>query len=420
MLKSNKLVFFNTASYYIINFSDYFISLIILPFLARTITIEGIGVLGIANTLGIVCLLLMEYGFSLSATRDIASKNSYRNINFVASRVLLIRSMLIIPCVLICLLSFFFLPIFSKYPLVVIFTFLTSLLNGFTPVWYFQGIQKVFPFAMLKVSTRVVFLIPIFLFVRTYNDVWLVLLFQSISSFIVCSVSLFWLFKNIKFEIISFNEIKNSLKDGWHTFSLTIVPPICLMLSFYWLSTKFSLESIGLINTAERIFRASISIFGPIGQAIYPFIISQLSKDRLIASRQTKKAFWLYLIFSMLATIAIIFFAKPFIIWYLGNSFFESAKLLQVFAISLPVIQVSYILGRQWMLSVKLDKVVNTGVITSNLILLISLIYFNDIYHIFSLPFSILLSETALLIFYFIYLTYNRLGFWNIEPKGLK
>ena len=116
MLKSNKLVFFNTASYYIINFSDYFISLIILPFLARTITIEGIGVLGIANTLGIVCLLLMEYGFSLSATRDIASKNSYRNINFVASRVLLIRSMLIIPCVLICLLSFFFLPIFSKYP----------------------------------------------------------------------------------------------------------------------------------------------------------------------------------------------------------------------------------------------------------------------------------------------------------------
>ena len=56
---------------------------------------------------------------------------------------------------------------------------------------------------MLKVSTRVVFLIPIFLFVRTYNDVWLVLLFQSISSFIVCSVSLFWLFKNIKFEIIS-------------------------------------------------------------------------------------------------------------------------------------------------------------------------------------------------------------------------
>ena len=113
MLKSNKLVFFNTASYYIINFSDYFISLIILPILARTITIEGIGVLGIANTLGIVCLLLMEYGFSLSATRDIASKNSYRNINFVASRVLLIRSMLIIPCVLICLLSFFFLPIFS-------------------------------------------------------------------------------------------------------------------------------------------------------------------------------------------------------------------------------------------------------------------------------------------------------------------
>ena len=73
----------NTSSYYLINFSDYFLSLIILPFLARTISMEGIGLLGLVNTLGVVCLLVMEYGFSLSATREIASNNDNKNISLL-------------------------------------------------------------------------------------------------------------------------------------------------------------------------------------------------------------------------------------------------------------------------------------------------------------------------------------------------
>ncbi len=405
----------NTSSYYLINFSDYFLSLIILPFLARTISMEGIGLLGLANTLGVVCLLVMEYGFSLSATREIASNNDNKNISLLVSRVLITKLILIIPCFIISICSFLIVPIFDKYQLLIMLTLIISILNGLTPVWYFQGIQKIYPFALLKISIRIISIIPIFFMVRSVNDIWIVLFFQCISSLLICLISLSWLLKKVKFVSVGFKDITNSLINGWHTFSLTIIPPLFTMFAFFWLSSKLSIESIGLLNSAERIFKAIISIFGPIGQAIYPFLISQLSKDKMRAIIQTRQVFWLYLFISISTSSIIIIVANPFIKWYLGQAFLESAKILQVFALSIPIIKISHILGRQWMLSIKLDKIVNIAIILSNLVLFIILTSFHSYYKVFSFPLSLLIAESLLLLFYIIYLQYYKLGFWNSQ-----
>ena len=107
MSSQRKAIALNTTSYYLINFSDYIISLILLPFLARTILIEGVGILGLAQTLGIVCVLIMEFGFSLSATREIASSDNNENHSLVVSRVISSKIFLILPCLALCLLTFF-------------------------------------------------------------------------------------------------------------------------------------------------------------------------------------------------------------------------------------------------------------------------------------------------------------------------
>ncbi len=404
----------NTSSYYLINFSDYLLSLIILPFLARTISMEGVGLLGLANTLGVVCLLVMEYGFSLSATREIAS-NDNENLSLLVSKVFITKLILIIPCLIISICSFLIVPIFDKYLFLIILTLTISILNGLTPIWYFQGIQKIYPFALLKISIRIISILPIFFIVRSVNDVWIVLFFQCIASLLICTISLYWLFKKVRFVFVSFKDIANSLINGWHTFSLTIIPPLFTMFAFFWLSSKLSIESIGLLNSAERIFKAIISIFGPIGQAIYPFLISQLSKNKMRAIIQTRQVFWLYLVVSISISSIIIIIAEPFIKWYLGQQFLESAKILQVFALSIPIIKISHILGRQWMLSIKLDKIVNIAVVLSSLVLFIILTSFHSYYKVFSFPLSLLIAESSLLIFYIIYLEYHKLGFWNSQ-----
>ena len=407
----------NSLSFYLINFSDYLISLILLPFLARTIHTEGIGILGLATSLGVVCTLIIEYGFPLSATREIAANKNTNNFTF--SKVLLSKIVLILPCTIVCLISFFIVPIFQKYPLVVFFVLTSSILNGFTPLWYFQGIQRVLPFAILKIILRTITVIPVFFLVKSIDEIWIIFISQIISSLIICSISMFWALKEVKIGNVTKNEIVSCLKESWHPFSLTIMPPICSMLIFFWLSTKLSIESIGLINSAERIFRALISIFGPLGQAIYPFLISQISINKSKAILQTKKVLYFYFILGMFILLSVILFSDNFIIFYLGENFIGSSLILKIFALSIPIIKISHVLGRQWLFSLKLDKVANFGVIFSSVILSISTLLSFKIYEILSFPISLFISELFLLFYYFLYLEYKKIGFWNhnIEKK---
>ena len=411
MLKLKHPIFLNSFAFYLVNLSDYFISLILLPFLARTILVEGIGIMGLASILGVVCVLIMEYGFSLSATREIALKDN--NKNFIVSKVFSAKLLLTIPCIIICSFSAFFLPVFQKHSIIVFFTFVSSILSGFTPLWFFQGIQNVLPFAILKISIRIITTIPVFFFVKSINDIWLVFFLQTISSLAICLISLSWILKKVKINLISSNELIRSLKESWNAFSLSIIPPFCSMILFFWLSTKLSIESIGLLNSADRIFKALISIFGPLGQAIYPFLISQLSTNRAKAISQTKKIFYFYVILGISMSAFTVLFSDRFIEFYLGKNFLGSSIILKILAFSIPIIKVSHILGRQWMLSIKLDKIVNRLIILSGTLLLIITYITFERYQVLSFPISLFLSELFLLIFYFIYLHNKKIGFWN-------
>ena len=417
MLKLRHPIFINSIAFYLVNLSDYVISIALLPFLARTVLAEGIGVMGLASTLGVVCVLIMEYGFSLSATREIALKNSQNN--FILSKVYCAKLILTIPCIIICLLSAYFLPVFEKYSSIVFFTLVSSILSGFTPLWYFQGIQKVLPFAILKISIRIITIIPVFFFVKSMNDIWIVFLLQALSSLAICLISLSWIFKNVKMSIVSRFELIKSLSESWSTFSLSIVPPLCSMIILFWLSTRLSIESIGLLNSAEKFFKALISIFGPLGQAIYPFLISQISINKAKAINHTKTIFYAYTILGITMSVCTIIFSDKFIVFYLGKDFIGSSVVLKILALSIPIIKISHVLGRQWMLSINLDKTVNRFIVLSSFILLIINFIIFEKYQILSFPISLLLAELFLLTAYFLYLQNKKIGFWNkyVEQK---
>ena len=411
MQKLKHPIFINSLAFYLVNLSDYFISLILLPFLARTILVEGIGIMGLASILGAVCVLIMEYGFSLSATREIALKDKKKN--FIVSKVYSSKLLLTIPCIIICSFSAFFLPVFQKHSLIVFFTLTSSIMSGLTPLWYFQGIQKVLPFAILKISLRVLTTIPVFFFVKSIADIWLVFFLQAISSFAICLISFSWILKKVKINFISGNELIKSFYESWNTFSLSIVPPFCSMILLFWLSTQLSIESIGLLNSADRIFKALISIFGPLGQAIYPFLISQLSFNKAMAITQTKKIFYFYIILGITMSAFTILFSDRFIEFYLGKSFLGCSTILKILALSIPIIKISHILGRQWMLSIKLDKIVSRLIFLSSTFLLITTYLSFERYQILSFPISLFLSELFLLISCFMYLQNKKIGFWN-------
>ena len=63
----------NSFYLYSAHFADYLLSFLILPFIARKLGPQSLGEVALAQTFGIFCLLFMEFGFSLTATRKVAT-----------------------------------------------------------------------------------------------------------------------------------------------------------------------------------------------------------------------------------------------------------------------------------------------------------------------------------------------------------
>ena len=66
----------NSFYLYMAYFADYLLALIILPFIARVLGPEELGYVGLVQTFGLFILLIMEFGFPLMATREIAKNKN--------------------------------------------------------------------------------------------------------------------------------------------------------------------------------------------------------------------------------------------------------------------------------------------------------------------------------------------------------
>ena len=70
--KINQPMMTNSLYLYLAHFSDYIFSILILPFVARILGPKELGYIALSQTFGVFLLLFMDFGFSLTASREVA------------------------------------------------------------------------------------------------------------------------------------------------------------------------------------------------------------------------------------------------------------------------------------------------------------------------------------------------------------
>ena len=197
----------------------------ILPFIARKLGPQSLGEVALAQTFGIFCLLFMEFGFSLTATRKVATlrENKEKLRSFIEqSFSFKIASMPILFLVAVIIAWGF--PVFQQKPHFIFLVLLGSIFQGVAPTWYFQGIERLSQVAYSKILFRIIGCGFIFSLVKTPDDGWLVLAGYSTTSVLICV----YLFKKMKNEIgkIHFVKLRDSLalwrEYKWGLFITTI------------------------------------------------------------------------------------------------------------------------------------------------------------------------------------------------------
>ncbi len=156
----HKILFTNAFSLLILQFANYILPLITIPYVVRVIGPDKFGLISFAQAFIGYFQILTDYGFNLSATREISvHRENKKMVQEIFSSVILIKFMLFLLSFLILSIFLIFIPRFRNDWSVYIFTFGMVLGNVLFPVWFFQGMEKMRYITILHMIAKIIFTI---------------------------------------------------------------------------------------------------------------------------------------------------------------------------------------------------------------------------------------------------------------------
>ena len=161
---------------------SYVIPLITLPYLARVLSVGNFGLVFFAFAFMQYFIILTDYGFGLSATREIAvNRHNKNNISNIFNSVTCIKALLLLVSFFTLLVSICFIPKLRTDWIVFILSFFMVVVNAIYPVWFFQGMERMKYITFLNSSSSFCIFLNNSIFSSCLH------IFSSISSFVIFS-----------------------------------------------------------------------------------------------------------------------------------------------------------------------------------------------------------------------------------------
>jgi len=343
----------NFLSLSVLQALNYLLPLITLPYLVRVLGPEKYGLISFAQAFIGYFVILTDYGFNLSATREISiNRENEEKVSEIFSSVMIIKFLLGILSFFILGLILLFIPKFKNDWIIYLFTFGTVLGNILFPVWFFQGMENMKWITILNVIARGIFTVLIFVFVHKESDYLNVAIINSLGSIIAGIISLIIVFKNFKVKFIfpKLESIKHQLKEGWHIFIAQVA------ISGYTYSRTFAVGLFtnntitGYYAIAEKLMNV-IQTFplGSITQSLYPRISKIYTENKQKAINLMKR-FQKFTILVYLIWLPIIYFLSPLLIKIIAGEPYPEVilafrlLLLAIFFINANAFRVNFLL----------------------------------------------------------------------------
>ena len=337
--KEYKRILENMISLTGLQFASYILPLITLPYLTLVLGPEKFGLTQYAISLITYFQFFTDYGFNLSATRELAiCRDDNQKISQIFSSVMFIKLCLCILSFIILLLIVMFIPKFNEDSYVYILTFGMVIGYMLFPTWLFQGLEYMRYTSILNIIGKIVFTVLIFIFIHDTTDYMLVPLINSLGYILVGILGIYIALTkfNIKITIPSIRDIKYHLREGWYVFISTIAINMYTTTNTFLLGLLTNNTLVGYYSIAEKIILAVNGLLNPISQALYPFISRTVKTDDKTRSIEfIRKITKIMTLVGIVLSAGLFIFAKPIILLLFGQSYVNSVIILQIILITL-------------------------------------------------------------------------------------
>ena len=399
--EDNKRLLSNFISLSVLQGANYILPLITLPYLVRVLGVENYGLLAFAGATVAYFSVITDYGFNLTATREISIHREDKNkVTEIFSAVMTIKFILMFASLFLLTILVFSFEKFSQNWEIYFLSFGTVLGQVLFPVWFFQGMERMKYITYLNILAKSIFTIAVFVFVQKQSDYWIVPLLTSIG-FVVAGIFSLRLVKKefyISFKLQEYNTLKYYFQDGWHIFIANFAGNFYRNFNTIVLGLLTNNIFVGYYSIAEKLIKIIQMLQNIVGSVMFPFLSKKISENKNYFFELNQKYIKYILGIYLLAVIAT-FLLAPFII-YLINGNYQASMILNIKIMSVVILigGLNYYYGVLGLVSMGYKKefsrsIVITGI--ANIVISIILIYFfKDI----GASISLVVSELILLI----------------------
>lgn len=368
--------FIYTSIYNLINI---IVPFILLPYIARILGKENLGINSYTNSITQYFLLLSMLGINLYGTREISYiKDDKKKLSTTIIDLYLVKMFSTLLAFILFLTFIRYQPINLKiYLYIYSLSFLTNLLDI---TWFFQGIEDFKKISIRNIILKLLTLILILIFVRHKNDLNKYIYITILGNIFGQITMYAYILKEIDFSIYEINlkRLTYHLKRNLKLFVLQIAVQIYLYLDKVMLGYYGQYIQAGYYDIAQQIVRVGLIISGTLSTVMLPKISNLVFNKRYDEVKlNIGNALEFVITISFPLIFGLLSINQEFIKWFFGNEYLGVSSIISILSVILFIIPIGNVLGIQLMIPLGKEMLVSlspiAGAIT-NLVLNIYLI----------------------------------------------
>jgi O-antigen/teichoic acid export membrane protein len=342
----------NVSALFILQAGAYLIPLLVLPWLTRTLGVNAFGQLSFITALVAYCILLVEWGFGLSATRQVAI---FRDDKFARSKVfwdtIFARLTLSLMCLFVLIGFLVLAPRFNNLKAFLFLAYFGVMGSVISPAFYYQGMERLGKTSLINLFVRLLSVPCIFIFVTEKSDIGIAIGIQAGFVLLAAAVNfaVLLLSKELVWVAPSSEKIFQSLRDGWPLFLSTASISLYTNSSAVILGLVSGSVAVAYFSAAQTIIRAGQGLYGPISQAFFPRMSHLFHHAKESAVVLVQKLLWTQGLIAGLMSCFVFFSAPLLMLVIFGGQFELGVTVLRWLSPLLFLIGLSNVFGIQAM-----------------------------------------------------------------------
>lgn len=257
-----------------------------LPYLIKVLGLQQYGAIVLALSLIAYFQSITNYGFNLSATREIARhKTSRKQLSFIYSKtqtsklyLLLFSLSILVPAVMVV-------PQFREDLPVYLLMCLMLIGQTMFPEWFFRGVEQMGYITILDLIVKGSFTIGVFILIKSPEDYWLYPLLFGLGYVFIAIFSHFFISRKFKVEsyLVRPSKVRKNLKLGFPLFINQFMPNFYNNTTSFLVGMLLGKQAVGLFGAVRQLVNVLNVLNSVVSTVVFPYLVRRKDKFNIFS-----------------------------------------------------------------------------------------------------------------------------------------